>query len=241
MTNEPLLAFVDETGDRGYSPKSSEYFAMAAVIFPVSVQQKVKDCIEKIKKEYGIPHDKALHWQRHCRMHETRKYIATELARLEDVTVIFIISDKKTMPTDHEKFYNIVAAYTLERILKYAEDQNKKVSVCFGHVRRFNHSNTLNYFQNKNWRLGNYNDLTDQPKWIPADTNSGIQLADQYLGILNAAMIADRHGNFEPSYMEIIKHQIRKSRHGKISGYGIKAISADSNPKSFKWWIKSWK
>ena len=51
MTNEPLLAFVDETGDRGYSPKSSEYFAMTAVVFPVSLQQKVKDCIIIISKQ----------------------------------------------------------------------------------------------------------------------------------------------------------------------------------------------
>jgi hypothetical protein len=54
-------------------------------------------------------------------------------------------------------------------------------------------------------------------------------------------MIADKHGDFEPSYLEKIKHQIRKSKNGKISGYGIKAISKDSNPKSFKWWIKDWK
>jgi len=44
---ETLLAFVDEIGDRGYSNKSSEYFAMAAVIFPVSIQQKVKRLYSK--------------------------------------------------------------------------------------------------------------------------------------------------------------------------------------------------
>jgi hypothetical protein len=33
---ETLLAFVDEIGDRGHSKKSSEYFAMSAVIFPSS-------------------------------------------------------------------------------------------------------------------------------------------------------------------------------------------------------------
>jgi len=145
------------------------------------------------------------------------------------------------MPVDQAKFYNIVAAYTLERILKHAEELKTKVSVRFGHIKRFNHSNTLKYFQSKNWRLGNYYNLIDQPKWIEADSNSGIQLADQYAGILGAAIIADKYGAFEPLYLEKIKHQIRKSKHGKISGYGIKAISADSNPKSFKWWIKNWK
>ena len=69
MQNETLLAFVDEIGDRGYSKKSSEYFAMAAVIFPAYVQQKVKDCIAKIKIEYGIPFKTALHWRKHYRAH----------------------------------------------------------------------------------------------------------------------------------------------------------------------------
>ena len=144
------------------------------------------------------------------------------------------------MPDDHVKFYNIVAAYTLERILKHADELKTKVSVFYGHVKGFNSQVTLDYFQNKNWRLGNYSNLKEQPKWIGADTNSGIQLADQYAGILGAAMLADRHGNFEPSYMEKIKPQIRKSRKGRICGYGIKAITIDSNPKLFKWWPQGW-
>jgi hypothetical protein len=80
----------------------------------------------------------------------------------------------------------------------------------------------------------------DEPKWISADSNSGVQLADQYAGILGAAMIPDRFGNYEAGYLEKIRHQIRKSNQGKISGYGIKAISADNNPQSFKWWPKGW-
>ena len=240
MYYETLLAFVDETGDRGFSKKSSEFFAMAAVMFPASVHQKVKDCIAKIKIDHGIPLKTALHWRRHCRLHETKKYIAGELARLEDITVIYVISDKKTMPADQIKFYNIVAAYTLERILQNAMRFGKKASVRFGHVRGFEHSSTLDFFQKRDWRLGDYNSLEEKPKWIAADTNSGIQLADCYAGILGSAMIADRYGNYEPSYLEKIKHQIRISKNGKISGYGIKAISADSDPKSFKWWPKSW-
>ena len=173
-------------------------------------------------------------------MHETRKFVTGEIARLEGITVIYVISDKKTMPDDHAKFYNIVAAYTLERILKHAEELKAKVSVKFGHVKGFNSQVTLDYFQRKNWRLGSYKCLAEKPKWIGADTNSGIQLADQYAGILGAAMIADRYGNFEALYIEKIKHQIRKSRHGKVSGYGIKAISADSNPRLFKWWPEGW-
>ena len=201
-----LLTFVDEIGDRGHSKKSSEYFAMAAVVCPVDVQQKVKDCIVKIK----------------------------------GIKIIFVISDKKTMPDDHEKFYNIVAAYTMERILKYADELKTKVCVRFGHVKSFRHSTTLEYFQKRNWRLGQYGSLMEQPKWIAAETNSGIQLADLYAGILGAAMIADKFGNFEASYLDKIKHQIRTSSKGKISGYGIKAISEDNNPKTFKWWPPGW-
>ena len=62
-------------------------------------------------------------------MHDTRKYITGEIAKLERVTVIYVISDKKTTPKDHAIFYNTVAALTLERILRHSEKQNKKVSV----------------------------------------------------------------------------------------------------------------
>ena len=57
-----LLAFVDEIGDRGHSQKSSEYFAMSAVIFPASSQQKVKDCIAELKTKLGIDLKTPLHW-----------------------------------------------------------------------------------------------------------------------------------------------------------------------------------
>jgi hypothetical protein len=53
-------------------------------------------------------------------------------------------------------------------------------------------------------------------------------------------MIPDRFGNYESAYLEKIKHQIRKSSNHKISGYGIKAISLDNEPQSFKWWPEGW-
>ena len=75
---ETLLAFVDEIGDRGNSRKSSEYFAMSAVIFPSSAQQKVEDCIVGIKTRLEIPLHIPLHWRKHCRRHDVRKYITGE-------------------------------------------------------------------------------------------------------------------------------------------------------------------
>ena len=52
-----------------------------------------------------------------------------------------------------------------------------KTRVWFGHVKGFNHKTTLDYFNKRTWHLGNYNRLLNPPKWIQADTNSGIQLA----------------------------------------------------------------
>jgi hypothetical protein len=144
------------------------------------------------------------------------------------------------VPADHARFYNIVAAFMLERILKHSEELNSSVSVRFGHIRGFDHSTTIEYFQKRDWRLCNYHRLLDQPKWISADTNSGIQLADIYAGMLGAAMIPDQFGNFEASYLEKIRHQIRTAKNGKISGFGIKAISASRDPKLFGWWPQGW-
>ena len=84
---ETLLAFVDEIGDRGHSRKSSEYFAMSAVIFPSSAQQKVKNCIASIKTRLEIPLHIPLHWRKHCRRHDVRKYISGEIAGLEGLII----------------------------------------------------------------------------------------------------------------------------------------------------------
>jgi hypothetical protein len=43
-------------------------------------------------------------------------------------------------------------------------------------------------------------------------------------------MIPDRFWNYELTYLEKIKHQIRKSSNHKLGGYGIKAISSDNEP-----------
>ena len=68
----------------------------------------------------------------------------------------------------------IVAAFTMERILSIQKIQIQKF-MC---------------------------DLIDEPKWISADSNSGVQLADLYAGILGATMIPDRFGNYEAGYLE---------------------------------------
>ena len=88
LTNETLLAFVDETGDRGYSKKSSEYFAMAAIVFPASVHQKVKDCITEIKTKFGVPINVPLHWRRHCQLHEFKKFVVSKISQLEGISII---------------------------------------------------------------------------------------------------------------------------------------------------------
>ena len=71
---------------------------MAAVVCPVGAQQKVKDCIAKIKTEFGVPLKVPLHWRKHCKQHEYRKFVTGEISKIEGIKIIFVISDKKKMP-----------------------------------------------------------------------------------------------------------------------------------------------
>jgi hypothetical protein len=96
---------------------------------------------------------------------------------------------------------------------------------------------TLDYFRKRKWRLCDYHRQLDELKWIFVDCNSEIQPTDLYAVFLEAAMIPDRFGNYEAGYLEKTRHQVRKSAQGKISGFGITAISADNDPQSFKSWL----
>ena len=59
-----------------------------------------------------------------------KKYKAIEEAGGRNMTQVKIL--EKAVPDDHEKFYNIVAACSLERILKHAEELDAKICVWFG-------------------------------------------------------------------------------------------------------------
>jgi hypothetical protein len=247
--NRPLLrAYVDETGDRGHTGGSSPFFAFAAVVVADEDEPGLRAAMSQLRRDFKVPAGKALHWKDHVKTYTRRQHASRVLAQVPGLVIIYVVVEKAAIPVgsgiygDHVLFYNFAACLTMERLLLAARDWpagTRDVIVRFGHVRGFDHSRTTRYFNLKcttdawiPWsRLHGVVHFDDQAKW------DGLQAADQYAGMLNAAIRTDEFGGYEESHLLRIRHQLRRSSPGgKAWGYGFKVLGNTATFTSLPWW-----
>jgi hypothetical protein len=62
-----LRVYVDETGDRGSSRRSSPYFAFAAVLVADEDEALLRTAVSTLRRDFKVPNGKPLHWNEHVR------------------------------------------------------------------------------------------------------------------------------------------------------------------------------
>jgi hypothetical protein len=67
-----LYAYVDETGDRGVSAKSSRFFAMSGLIMPAEKDAAMRAAIDRCRARFEVPSGKALHFKDHVKTYPIR-------------------------------------------------------------------------------------------------------------------------------------------------------------------------
>lgn len=227
-----LRAYIDETGDRGTSGKSSNFFAFAAVVVADEEDPLLRAAVTRLRSDFGVPMGAPLHWKDHVKVFARRQHTARVLGAVGNLSVNYVAVEKAAIPptaalrTDHEKFYNFAAGLILERILLCARHWPggaRDVKVRFGHVRGFDHSATTRYFAIKRsqddripWAL-----QRGAVEWDGMGNWDGLQAADQFAGMLNAAISEDTFGGFEPAHLLQVRHLIRRSPTGNSWGYGF--------------------
>lgn len=242
-----LMTFVDEAGDRGIGRKSSPYFIMGAVTVEEATRVDLAKAVASIKERFTIPLTKPLHWTDHCRTFARRQFVARSFAAIPGVQVNYVIFKKTTIPaasglgTDHRKFYNYAAGVLLDRVLlgaTYWPGGRQPVRPFFGHVRGFDHSETLAYLERHAARhsFADRTLLAAPPKFIATAQNSGVQAADQYVGMLRDAICVDEFGGYEEQHLMLVRHQIRRGPGNEAINYGIKAFAEPGFPVNLPWW-----
>lgn len=246
-----VRAYVDETGDRGSSGKSSPYFAFAAVVVADEDDPLLRAAVSRLRTDFKIPVGKALHWMEHVKTYARRQHTAAVLGALDSVAVNYVVVEKAAIPsnagmrTDHVAFYNYAAGIAMERILLTARDWSsgpRDVKVRFGHVRGFDHRTTTSYFARK--RSGG-------PDWVPwrllrgavefdgMANWDGLQAADQFAGMLNCAISPDQFGGYEAAHLLAVRDRIRRNAQGSSWGYGFKWLGHAPSVQALPWWPAS--
>ncbi|MGI5252788.1 DUF3800 domain-containing protein [Actinacidiphila glaucinigra] len=247
-TRHLIRAYIDETGDRGISASASPYFSFAAVLIADEQEDQMRAAMSQLRRDLKCPPGKALHWKDHVKVYPRRQYVANTLAKLADVKIVYVVVEKAAIPAhagmrqDQVLFYNFAAGIMLERLLLAAGDWPggaRDILVKFGHVRGFDHRTTCDYFQIKPqrtpswmpWRLlRGQPTFEDQAKW------DGLQAADQYAGMLSAAIRPDQFGGYEAAHLLTMRHQLRRNGAGVCRNYGFKVLGNEATFTSMPWW-----
>ncbi len=247
MPNTPLLrAYVDETGDRGTSASSSPFFAMAGVVVAVEDEPALRQTVRQLRADLKVPATKPMHWREHVKTFERRQHVAACLVR-HPIVVNYVVFEKAAIPQnaylrrDQMVFYNYAAKLMLQRLLLTAEAWPSgpgRLTATFGHVRGFDHANTRAYLRTiaarERWRP--YWQLLDGiVQWADSRTYDGLQVADQYAGMLSVALRADQFGGFDPHHLLAVRHQIRRDG-GRSWGAGFKVLAQRDAMESYPWW-----
>ncbi len=250
QSSRPLLrAYIDETGDRGSSGNASPFFAFAAVLVAEEHDPQLRAAVSKLRRDFKVPTGKPLHWSQHVKPFARRQHSVNTLLSLGDrIQIVYVGVEKAGIPAwakmknDQATFYNFASGLVVERVLLAARHWPggaRDVVFRFGHVRGFDHTSTKDYIRLRAQRA--------DPSWVPwglirgeirfDDQASwdGLQAADQYAGMLSAALRPDSFGNYQPHHLVAIRSQMREVN-GRCWNYGFKWLGNEGTLTSLPWW-----
>jgi hypothetical protein len=218
---------------------------MAGVTVASENEAAMRAAISTCRQTMGVPG--GIHWVDHLKVFPRRQYAMSQLAGLPGVRVNYVLFEKAAIPTasglhnDHVLFYNFAAGLMMERLLLTAKGWPggpRSINVKFGHVKGFDHTETLAYFATKSVKDPNWigwHLLNGAVKFVPTAKYDGIQCADMYAGALNLAISIDRYGGYEPQHLLAIRHQIRR-HNNRTWGAGFKAMALPNSIQGLPWW-----
>lgn len=256
-----MFAFVDESGQRSPSKRSSDYFVMAAVLVKAKHLDLAYDYLRYLKQITNRKPDDLLHWSKLKDHH--RSEVATALGQFEHLHYTSVVACKRVLAEKAEfrfsergethelplpllsedEAYLKTFQYLYERITWFARTQGLRVSVRMEHTQRFK-LKTLREFENK-MRRGS----TSSIEWatvarpvqlLQKKDEPLLQLSDVVASGIAQAFNPGRGNITRTDYIQSMLPRIwcgYKPEAPKITTYGIKMHPWDETTKKMHPWL----
>lgn len=244
MPSDYIEIYVDETGDRGFGPKSSPYFCLAACAFKHSNAGDVIEAMKKLNRALGRDLTHPIHARDHLKKHDQLMEAVERLAGLDSIlNVFYVVLPKSSTPRsammrkDPDYVYNYLAKILLERMSWFARDAQLPAYPCFASVKRMPRIHLDQYISILQTEAGDID-------WQWLITPVGVDQANNRIG-MQWADIAGRAiwkattpgplppHRVEPVYLETMAPVIWGQR--PVESYGIKSIQSGWH-NSQPWW-----
>lgn len=222
-------AYIDESGDDGLKPGSSDWLVLTALIAPVESLPNLGRAALRIKERVRRQ-GRILHWG--GLDHNRRKAVCEEL-RGEDFSFISVLVDKHhsriiSAGLQGKRLYFYTVRLLAERISWYVSQydppQPGKVDLVFENRSGLKYEELdayLRFIQTQpdcQIRAG----TIGRPKPVPKGRSALLQLCDSLAGATRAAF-EFKYGTIEEGYLMVLSEHLYR-RYGRVWGYGLKVM-----------------
>lgn len=241
-------AFIDESGQRAFTPTSSDYFVMSAVIVQDVDVPAAAAFLAELRRELNRRPGDTLHFK-NLHTHEERVHVSKRIGAIGFLTVSTVVICKRRFnPERHgwttdEATYSKTVELLLERLSWFARDEcgiwnpprdpfsrggwrPGVMSYTLAHIVRY----TTAHLRQLEAQLRTRAE-TDIA-WKHLDPRGGrldqtsrvelLQLADLAVSATAKAFEPDRFGNTNRVYLEALASRLYRRRTGNLSSYGLK-------------------
>ncbi len=137
----PMSAYIDESGGRAHSKKSTDHFVMAAVVFRHPDRPQAIQLLAKLRQDLGRHPGDELHWV-NVKSHGQRVHVAQTLGQAVFLHVSSVIVCKRHFAVGDEIHHEDVAylytlRFLLERLSWLGRAYGGAVDYTLAHVVRF--------------------------------------------------------------------------------------------------------
>jgi hypothetical protein len=197
--------FIDESGDLGFSEKSSNYFLFTVLI--TKNHRKVEKVIKKVHKSLRKKHKRIRELHAYHADEITRKRVLRQLAEIDDLKIFVIVVNKKKVyvPLQEKNhfLYNYAANIILERLNNRNLFEIKDLIHIFFDKKYTNIARGNNFESYLRNQLGEWEQDDIYLKICPSHTEKCLQAVD----FLSWAIFR-KYEQKDHEYYEIIKDKL---------------------------------
>lgn len=256
-----LHAFVDESGQRSPSEKSSDYFIMSAVLVFDNCLDLAREHLTALKSATNRKPEHLLHWSKLKPHHRSKvsEMMGSASGFMGYVSVVAckrVLADQVTMemnfggekykfsaftPLSEDEAYLKTYQYLLERISWVASRNQTSADITIEHTIRFKRK-TLEEFESRIKKdascSAHWGSLPDGAKLRSKNDEDLLQLADLVASGIGAAFNGHPRNGVDTSHVSNMAQAMwRGPKKNKLTTYGLKMHPWNEATKSLHPWL----
>jgi hypothetical protein len=241
-----LEAFIDESGQRGVTRKSSDHFVMSAVVCRDVNVLRTRELLDEIRAELGRQPRQRLHWTNF--KPDQRVKAAQILGGASYLKIASVVACKRLLPPtipNDDAAYLYTFRFLLERLSWLAKQEKTELSYTLSHVRGF-HISELRQYEEKLRKI----ETEIKWKYIAGNGSLAYDTAIEQLQLADTAASATAAA-FEPGptseetnqdYLRSLAPRLYRRRWpgpNALTSYGLKMHPWDDAAKAAYPWVRS--